>query len=295
MSVKKSKTKIIYIAGTGHCGSTLIDLIMGAAPEVFTTGECSFYNIYTDNVIYNKTVSNYKCTCGKRFLKCEFWRNVRAKLPKIKIKKVYSVSQNIKIALSILLNKDFAKLQDQSDVLFEKIFLEASSRKPKINFILDSSKDPRRLFVLLHNPKLEIYPVFLIREAAAVANSYNKKNRVTEHGLKRKNYFVTLIKWLLINFFINRLIKNNSKTIKIHYNNFCLDPVGHVHNFNHNFNINIPPDFVKAVNQEINHNIDGSYIRFRKLDKIMYDNHWETHLNPIKKLISKPFNLLFKK
>jgi len=53
--------KVIYIAGWGRSGSTLIDGILGHTPGLVSVGEIKF--IWERGFIENR-----RCSCGERFL-----------------------------------------------------------------------------------------------------------------------------------------------------------------------------------------------------------------------------------
>ncbi|MGR3173247.1 MAG: hypothetical protein ACUZ8N_01440 [Candidatus Scalindua sp.] len=65
--------KLIYIASTSHSGSTLLDLVIGRIPEVFSAGEV----LYLPYQLLRTQDSNwspdkpYICTCLKSFKECK--------------------------------------------------------------------------------------------------------------------------------------------------------------------------------------------------------------------------------
>jgi hypothetical protein len=284
------KIKLLYIVGSGHCGSTLLDLIIGSAPEVFSTGELGFYNIYKENKIYNKENPEYICTCGKDFNKCEIWGEVN-KNSNVKIKKIFSLLESFKIILFTLfpfLPFKKSDYTDDTDKLLKK--LKKVIKDEDIIYFLDSSKDPRRLFYLLNNPKIKVYPIHLIREAGGVAYSYNKKSR-TKAGLKRKNFYISLLKWLGINLVTKKMLKNNPNKIVIKYKDFCENPTKHIKLVNKKLNINIKTEnFLREVNKITYHNIDGNVLRLKKINEIKYSNKWKNIVGVFKKHVSYLIN-----
>ena len=59
--------KVIYILGSGHCGTTLLDLILDSHDKIVGLGQCEKIGI--------KQI----CACGKGFSECSFWRSIREK------------------------------------------------------------------------------------------------------------------------------------------------------------------------------------------------------------------------
>jgi len=60
-----SNAKIIYIAGYGRSGSTILDTLIANCPHHFGMGEVS--NIFDDYI------SGKPCSCGALLSECEFW------------------------------------------------------------------------------------------------------------------------------------------------------------------------------------------------------------------------------
>lgn len=61
----------VHIIGSGHSGSTLLDMMLGGHSAVSSLGETPFVRWNTNN----HTESDI-CTCGKRLLDCPFWSKV---------------------------------------------------------------------------------------------------------------------------------------------------------------------------------------------------------------------------
>ena len=57
---------LIYIAGPSHCGSTLLDLMLGSASGVWTLGEAQVLPVLANE-------DTRPCGCGRRIHECDFW------------------------------------------------------------------------------------------------------------------------------------------------------------------------------------------------------------------------------
>ncbi|MGB0840495.1 MAG: hypothetical protein ACPGXL_10155 [Chitinophagales bacterium] len=284
------KIDLIYIGGSGHCGSTLIDLIIGSSDEVFSTGELGFYNIYRDKLSYNKKDPKFICTCKKEFEDCEFW-NAVGEGQNFNIKKQYTFWENVSITLRILfpfLGTNAAKFQDDSYDLLKQIKATSKENGQSINYILDSSKDPRRLFYLLNDERIRVHPIFLVRDGRAIGHSYNKANRIPL-GLKRKNYYITLLlRWGLVNRLVVQLLKRNNRHLMIKYEDFCQDTSAFIGKMNDFFGITIAPDtFLDRLNNKTYHNIDGNGFRFKRIESIHFDKEWVKKISPLRNTFAK--------
>ena len=298
------KINLVYIVGSGHCGSTLLDLLISSSSEVFSTGEISFYNIYKKNIIYNKSNPNYLCTCKKAFNDCPFWQKINQSAD-FKIKKQYSWLENLKISLFILFPFLFNILKKRKKY-FEKKYIDQSyellltikkaarqsKQKANIQYILDASKDPRRLFYLLNDDRIKVFPIFLVRDSRAVGYSYQKKERL-KIGLKRKNFYITILfRWLMVNIFAEKLLQQvpDNQSIRLNYKQLCEQPKDTIQKLNKWLKINISTsDYIQEIAETNYHNIDGNDLRFKAIKAIKFNESWKKQLSPLQKKIAGLF------
>ena len=64
--MKQNKNiKVLYIAGNGHSGSTLLDIVIGSNPSIFSAGELGF--------ITRPSIWEEFCSCGTKISECTLW------------------------------------------------------------------------------------------------------------------------------------------------------------------------------------------------------------------------------
>lgn len=66
--------RIIYIAGYGRSGSTILDMLLDSHPELNGTGEL--------NRIFEQWVENRTCSCSQPIRECAFWSQVMSEIEK---------------------------------------------------------------------------------------------------------------------------------------------------------------------------------------------------------------------
>jgi len=88
--------KIIYIAGLGHSGSTMLDMSLGTLPEVVGLGELKTLLDDTTRMRHFSSV----CSCGKPAIECSFWKE----LPQL-LKPGLSLANKYEIVLNLLQEK----------------------------------------------------------------------------------------------------------------------------------------------------------------------------------------------
>lgn len=151
--------KVIFILGTGHCGSTLLDLILGSHSKMFSLGEVLRVVSSTPPVP----------TCDICDESCGFWKPEL--LEALKNSYNYSIPNRIGRKLGLVRS---------AEVSFYQNLLKASQK----NILVDSSKSAgwiTRNGKALKSSGVEPVLIYLSRDGRAVVNSYYRK--YPERGL----------------------------------------------------------------------------------------------------------------
>jgi hypothetical protein len=197
-----NKKTIVYIAGEGHSGSTLLDMILGSQPDTFSAGELRF--------LAEKGIKNREyCACGSVVPECAVWGEIIAKWNDLRILdlKSYIETQNILLSkrgifdAKKLLRKQTGPVKDfikDTEKLYDTIFEVTGS-----NCIIDSSKAPT-MIPILKQLGIEVRVVHLTRRFGDVLNSYKvhlKKNleKGIEHEIKPQKTSYILFSWFYKN------------------------------------------------------------------------------------------------
>ena len=88
----ESMAKAVYIAGVGHSGSTLLDIVTGTIPRVFSTGEMTMFPLYIN-------ARGTRCSCGAAFRECPAWKPVVTELSRQVGYDVYENPSRFRMAL----------------------------------------------------------------------------------------------------------------------------------------------------------------------------------------------------
>ncbi|MFH1426570.1 MAG: sulfotransferase [Candidatus Kerfeldbacteria bacterium] len=261
--------EIIYISGIGRSGSTLLDLVISSSTSVCSVGEMYKFNAMAEEGV--------PCSCGRAMTVCPFWSDAAANQKQFHIENRMNVRDYLKIlhyALNPLYrNLRFAHTSDNAALLSEL----SGKCTSGVKYFLDSSKEVGRLAELHSDPSLKVTNIFVIRDARAVANSFNSGKQGP-----RKSYFLSLGKWLLMNFLIMRYVrKSGVPTLFIHYEKFCREPKAHLESIARFLNIEIPADYAERVRtMDDYHNIGGNRLalpeRRKAFSGIRCDETWKT-------------------
>ncbi len=222
--MKNKDIKIIYIAGNGHSGSTLLDIIIGSSPDIFSSGELTF--------ITRDTILREYCSCGDKISNCEVWSEIMKRwLAKSSIsldqyKKLRLKFERSKTTLSALKNSispsnQFLEYCDSTRILFEAIS-DVTGKK----VIVDSSKSPQRIPVLKRVANLNV--LHICRNVKGVLNSAKKTlKKNIEAGIEAdvapRRTWKTFTEWVFVNF-VTELFCIGVKSKKVFYEKYINDP-----------------------------------------------------------------------
>src|SRR5215216_4969809 len=157
--------KVLFIAGPGRSGSTLLDLLLGQIEGFYSTGEL--------RLIWSRSFrENQLCGCGKPFRACEFWTEV--------VKEAFGGFEDIDYAriealrgpaeshVSKSLSTDSkSQLLAPSREYFEACsnLYQAIYKISRCEFIIDSSKNTAHGLILASIPQIDLFTVHLIRDS----------------------------------------------------------------------------------------------------------------------------------
>lgn len=160
--------KIIYIAGNGRSGSTLLDIVLGSHPGAFSAGELTF--------IGRQGLDEERCSCGEKIGACPFWRDVRAAWRRRggsdieRYRELHWRFERNKVSLRTLVQSrvrpsaDFREYCAAIETLFDALHEVSGAR-----LLIDSSKTPARVAVLRSFADVRV--LHLCREFSGVLNS----------------------------------------------------------------------------------------------------------------------------
>lgn len=170
--------KVVYLAGNGRSGSTLLDLVMGRMGGCVSLGELVW--------IWDRGYGhNQLCGCGTPFLECDFWRRVshaafgdgataetfadQTRLQRQVLRRRY-IPRMVWGRGDDAYRAALARYREALGVLYRAIHQESGGR-----VLIDSSKSPVYLYALNGVPGIELHVVHLVRDSRAVAHSWSRK------------------------------------------------------------------------------------------------------------------------
>jgi hypothetical protein len=176
MKPKTPDLEVVYVAGYGRSGSTLLDALLGNHPDVFGGGELTW--------LFQRTLDGCDCSCGVTLSECSLWREVFKRvfssMPGFDLKKAAAVTVRTETLTR------WRRRDPQYGTLWAATFraiAEASGRR----MVVDSSKSCRlshhRLRRLQVTTGLPVKALHLVRDPRAVMWSAQRgSNRRLEEG-----------------------------------------------------------------------------------------------------------------
>jgi sulfotransferase family protein len=253
--------KLIYIAGYGRSGSTILNILLLQPDGVVGMGELI-------NVFQSGWTVNRNCSCGEKTLECPFWGKVKDAW---EINSNYSIQKYASIQkkyrrifampylfwLRLFPDKRYKKFKEDTELLYDVIFKVSGC-----NTIIDSSKDASWLY-LMKNTNLNPSIIHLVRDGRSVLKSIR---RLWRKGVKPKSTFSIALSWVGNNIMVE-ILKRNTKNIFIKYEDLISAPEKVLDKIDNNFNIGLS-DVKTAISNGApltkKHLIAGNPIRLEK-------------------------------
>lgn len=265
------KIKVIYIYGTGHNGSTLLNLLLNAHPDIVGVSEIINLDKHLKNNIDNLN-ENHK------------WNQIINKYEKHMGESIYNINIRNKTFITRKAIKNISKEKIEQYGLENynlfKSILEVSGKK----IIADSSKDHHRLYLLEKSGMFDIKVINLCRDGKAILNSYYKKYQKFKIG------YVKLLIWRYYSTILKKMFKK-SNWLDLQYEELASEPKNALQKI-FKFIFDIEKTNEKTLNYIIDNykvesylGIGGNRMRYNKEKGIFFDQKWKKELSAKNKLL----------
>jgi hypothetical protein len=253
--------RVIYIAGTAHSGSTLLDLMLNAHPKIVSVGEVLKLNRQLGYLNPEKR-TYVECSCGAPSLwECPFWSAVNAETLQAEGKSLAD--------LDVLDERNRDSHHAPNLVMFRAIAKVSGN-----DFIVDSSKLPRRLAYLMQFEELEIYPIHLVRDPKGQIASVMRK-----HGGFLKN----IVRYEWVHEQIRRKLKSIPHTV-VRYEDLVRDPEHTLRSVLAPLGLDFDPGQL-AWAEHAKHIVAGNRMRWEANSQLVLDETWRGRLNAMQQRV----------
>lgn len=282
--VTEGKTQVLFIAGMGRSGSTVLQNVLGQIDGFFAVGELR-------ELWQRGLVGNWLCGCGVPFDQCDVWRQVMERanamqkpLDPLEMSALTDSFRNRHLALGwipVIRRRQLSRLRPYTDRLGD---LYAAIRDVTgARVIVDSSKNPSYGYLLESVPNLDVSFLHLIRDAPAVSYSWTKR-KMWEPGkpTSLKSNLSSALRWNARNLTAELFLpRQATRRMKIRYEDMMLDPRGAVDSIVQWLGVpeaSLPfASSHEAVFSRPNHSVFGNVVRFQQGSvTLARDDRWLT-------------------
>ncbi|WP_298908901.1 sulfotransferase [uncultured Aliiroseovarius sp.] len=274
------KPKIIYIAGYGRSGSTVVDIMLGMHPEIFGAGELS-------TMCRHVWRENEYCACGARLNECDVWEPVMKRWTKeCDPDDYFALQRSIEPLYAPGRMIGGAKLEaylNMSRAMFSAI--RDQTGQP---IILDSSKAPGRALALASDPKIDLRVIHLVRDARAVAHALGRAIPVdVAQGVQKKivprSPLRTALRWRMYNSVAERLRTRlaPNRSVRVRYEDISRNPLAELKRISSAVDVDLT-EVGSQISQGAKivpaHQMAGSRLRMKGPMALRYNSDWETEM-----------------
>jgi hypothetical protein len=223
--------RVLFVAGMGRSGSTLLDRLVGSTDGVCSAGELR--DIWSLGF-----VANQLCGCGSRFRECPFWREVvcrafggfdqvdpaalaREERFLLRWRRIPAVARGDVSGRARRALADFVRLRS---ALYSAIAAVSGAE-----VIVDSSKNPAYGVALRAITGLDVRTIHLVRDSRGVARSVSRAARDAAIEGRTVDYDyvrpapVAAVNWIAVNA-VTRLSRGDRPFRRVRYEDLAREP-----------------------------------------------------------------------
>lgn len=279
--------KVLFVAGYGRSGSTLLDRVLGQVEGFCSVGELR--HVFREGYLENRL-----CGCGTRFRSCPFWREVTREAfgemerfdasellgAKERVDRWWRLPQLAWGLGSPARRSDLARYREALGRLYAAIGAVSGA-----DVIVDSSKDVSHGYVLrgIEGP-VEPYVLHLVRDSRAVAYSWRRRKFNPGNGreMRRWGLLRTSAEWTAINALTALHRRVDSRYALLRYRDLAADPraaVQAVLDLLGEGHRTLPFRAPDTVVLGADHTAAGNPVRFHNGDlRVRPDEEWRRHM-----------------
>jgi len=284
---------LIYIAGYGRSGSTILDIILGNHEHIESVGELV-------NLFYDDRDLKRLCSCGKSYKDCEFWypilSNLFGKFGKNEFHKIKRLQRDVEsltklwhILTGFHSGIRYDRYRGVMTLLFNHIV--KASGKP---FVVDSSKSSTdhvgRPYALRKVCGFNVKIIHLVRDGRGVMWSLmrgsNLEMEIETNGTIPFAPYRALMGWLLSNTIVTLMgFFDTAKHYKlVRYEDLINNPENELRRISSFLGINMDQIITQVSSRSslnVGHNVGGNRLRLSQKVKLSRDLEWKQKL-PVK-------------
>jgi sulfotransferase family protein len=229
--VSGARVKVLYIAGSGRSGSTILDRTLGQLDGFFSVGELC--NLWDRGLLAHR-----RCGCGAPVDQCPTWTGILTagfgrQLDQADASRIIALRRGwVRVRhIPKVLATHWRWRAAHDDELLEVLgrLYGAVQEHIGCRVIVDSSKAPLYAELLARIPTIDLHVVHLVRDPRATAYSWLRKKQLPDFGDVRQMQRLPPLKssslWTLWQTMSELLIgRPRNRYLRLRYEDFVRDP-----------------------------------------------------------------------
>ncbi len=237
-----TRPPVVFVAGSGRSGSTLVERIIGAVPGYVNVGEIL-------DLPRRVVADDELCGCGESFSDCEFWRQVgdrladgpttawrlpgwsRFDLDRLdRLQGLVARQRHLPRLLLPARSDGFGAAVEEYGARYNELFSAVLSTAAA-SFVVDASKWPSQALAL-HRGGVDVRVLHLVRDVRGVAHSLSKAGLARPHAreggtttMYSKPVAKGAARWLTTQTEIDLLAAVGVPIARVHYDEVVTRPV----------------------------------------------------------------------
>jgi hypothetical protein len=302
----------VYVAGSGHSGSTLLDLMLGGHPGISALGEAHLLYLAT-----RMTGTPFLCVCGEHVLKCPFWARTEQELARLigdgtpgllerfittdpghidrvtddhplwlmhpRLEPLSRLNPDLdRMAMVVGSPTLWSALERVSDrVRVQRVAIrnsvllyDAVRRAHGTPVVVDSTKNPARLKGLYMETPCRFRVLHLIRDGRAVAASRVLRDDISMAACAKA--------WRIQQLKLSSVMWNVPASIvkRVRYEDLCRNPEGELIAICNWVGLDFDARMLEIRSAD-RHGVGGNPMRFQRAKRgIRLDDRWRTEISP---------------
>lgn len=283
---------VIYIAGSGRSGSTLLERTLGAIPGFVNVGELL-------DLPRRVVPGDELCGCGEQFSACPFWSAVGDRLPDgwsaasmahLHLLQTQVARQRfIPRLLTAPLTGTFGDRLTAYAVEYTRL-CSAVLAESGADYVVDASKWPS-LALALHRGGVDVRVIHLVRDVRGVSHSLSRDDIARPQSRGGSEVMFTNVpasgaaRWLATQSEVDLLAARGLKVARVRYGDFVTDPATTVATALRQLAVTVPPAGLDhldgtAVTLGPSHGLSGNPSRFRHgRTELRADTRWRSEMS----------------
>ncbi len=289
MKSQEEPLRVVYIAGVGRSGSTVLDSVLGNHPLIQSVGELS-------RLASDAWIQDFYCSCGKRAKECPFWSAVHdawcAENDNFSAQEYLELQNNVEQVHLPLLTSERWKKKKNFQLYAEQtiLVLKAIQKISNCSIIVDSSKAIERAYVLSLMPEIDLRVIQLVRDPRGVVWSHKKAfKKDVQNGLPRDirphPTWRAALYWCRMNLQADWLRRylGPERALLVRYEDFMLDTVPVLQRIGDFIGVDLT-DVQRRIDESeklyFAHTIAGNRVRMKGNLQLKFDQEWRQNLAP---------------